>query len=555
VESRTNHPKFATTRKIFESGTVILIFVIAGAVITRPFVQIMAVSLHDDQDALQQTWIVGWVAQQALQDPVHLSEAPNYYPYPHTLAYMDSMVPQSVLALPVILATDNLPLAYNLSVWFALVMNGYAMYLLLRSWPGNFWGVLVGGFIFAFGFYHLIHLGHLNLLSTQWIPFLLLFLHHAIENGTRRDFTLFGFFFLLNALSSFYYAFFTGALVVVYLAIQLLLTRGRLPLKVWAGLAFTAIGASILIVPFGFPYIQVARDFGLSRSANEVIVYSATLTSYLASSTSNPAFSWVHQLFPAPNLESVLSPGLLALVLVLYSLYRGSAGVRTGALVAIAAVGMILSLGLQTQLGQWTIPLPYRFLYDYVPGLGSMRGVARWGVLVLFAAAALAGLEFSDLVKRWGQRRNIASVAMVGVMLIGLCLEYDQAPTPVLPGQPFTQPLAPVYEWLRTQPEAPVAELPIGEPGQFYVPDTWYQYFAVPPQTGCQWSFRFRSTGLRQYISQVGALSFDRSARFPPCLPCAVRDRAFQRDARLGHGEAAPLIVQDTPPSRRCFWR
>ncbi len=79
-----------------------------------------------------------------------------------------------------------------------------------------------------------------------------------------------------------------------------------------------------------------------------------------------------------------------------------------------------------------------------------MRGVARWGVLALFAAPALASLGLSDLVKRWAQRRPVASVAISGVMLIGLCLEYNQTPTPALPGQPFTQPLAPVYEWLKT---------------------------------------------------------------------------------------------------------
>lgn len=549
-----------------------------------PFAQITTVSLHDDVDALLHTWVIGWVSQQVLQDPLNLYQAPNFYPYPNTLAYSNSMVPQSLLALPIILATGNLALAFNLSIWFALIMNGYAMYLLLRAWQAGFWGALVGGFIFAFGFFHLIHLGHLDVLSSEWIPLSLLYLHLAIESRAPKHFALYSLFFLLSSLSSFYYAFMTAAVVAVYFLSLLILVRGRFHPKVWAGLALSAGGAFILLLPFGLPYIQVSRDLGLTRSADQVMAMSAILSSYLASTTSNPAFTWVHQLFPAPNFESLLSPGLLALPLVAYGLLRRSAGARTGALVAIAAVGVVLSLGIQTRIGQWTIPLPYRWLYDYVPGFESMRAVARWGVLVLLSAAALAGLGVSDLLRRlalphppgkagrgegqsglgMASRQLVMPASLAVIMLIGLTLEYNQSPTPALAGQPFTRPLPPVYEWLKTQPYAPVAELPMGEPSEIYVPDYWYQYYSLfyhkplvngrsgfspPAYDEVYWSLlHFPSAEALDFLRSYGVQYVVVHPRLIPDWESAKRRLAlFKNDLRLAATFGDDYIYEPSP--------
>src|SRR4029079_228906 len=133
----------------------LLVYFLATAAITFPFVTRLDQTLFNWGDALLQTWTLGWNAQQFLLDPLHLYDAPTFYPYPFTLAFTDTLVPQSALALPIILATDHLTLAHNVSILLAYVLNGATMYLLLRWWKLSFWGALAGGFIYAFGHYHL----------------------------------------------------------------------------------------------------------------------------------------------------------------------------------------------------------------------------------------------------------------------------------------------------------------------------------------------------------------------------------------------------------------
>ncbi|MGB8648752.1 MAG: hypothetical protein WCF84_26175 [Anaerolineae bacterium] len=458
---------------------VLTIFAAATALITAPFVLVLNGTLRDWGDALLQTWTLGWNAQQLLADPLHLYEAPIFYPYPHTLAYSDAQLLQSMVGMPLLLATGNAPLVHNLEVLFAFVMNGYCMYLLIRSWRGSGWAGLAGGFIFAFGFYHLNHFGHLDLLWTQWMPLTLLFLDRALDRGRTRDFALVGFFFVLSALSTFYYAFFTAVLIAIYFLWRLVQRRGRLAPRVWIGFALAGLGALLFLIPFGLPYIQLAQDFGLKRSPAEIRAFSATFSSYLTSLSLNPALS-PNALFPPVNFEAVLSPGLFALILALYALIRRAAGARAVPLLLLAGVALVLSLGLDTQVARMTIPMPYRLLYDYVPGFGgAIRAMSRWGVLVLFAVALLGGLGLGELAQRMNKTSRYAPAALTGLALLGMVLEYNQAPIDFIPGQPFSQPTPPVYQWLAGQPAGILAELPLGAPDDPFALDTWYQYYAL----------------------------------------------------------------------------
>lgn len=468
-----------TRSRLWELLGVIFLLTLFAVIVTLPFVLVMVGTVNDSEDALQQSWILGWNVHQLLTAPLELYQAPIFYPFPLTLAYMDSMVPETLMAMPIILVTGSSAFAYNLEVLFTFVASGLAMYWLVRGWGGNYWGALVGGVMFAFGSYRLIHFGHLNLLSLQWLPLVLLYLRRSFLHGGRRNWFLYGVFFVLSALSSFYYAFIGAGMVAVYCGVMLLERRGRFTRAIWRGLLLTTGIALLVILPFAIPYIQVASEYARVRSLEQVISLSASPGSYFASTTITPALAWLHSIFPEPNWEAVLSPGWIALALAIYALFRGTRPWMTAALVSIALLGFLLSLGPRLVLGSISIPLPYQLLADVIPGFaGSMRAAARWGVLVLLAVAVLGGLGMSALTGRLALPRW-ATVAVVFVALLALLFEYDRAPLHPLKGQLLSEPIPPAYLWLKAQPAAAVVELPMGAPGQRYPPDTFYQYYAL----------------------------------------------------------------------------
>lgn len=466
-------------RPSFQFFSALLIYFLATAAITLPFITRLDQTLFNWGDALLQTWTLGWNAQQFLLDPLHLYDAPTFYPYPFTLAFTDTLMPQSALALPFILATDHLTLAHNLSILVAYVLNGATMYLLLRWWKLSYWGALAGGFIYAFGHYHLSHFGHLNLLSSQWLPLVLLFFDLAMERRQVGFFVLLGLTFILTALSAFYYAFFASVVVLCYAAVRAWQGRRIAQRSAWLGIGATFAVTALVLLPFGLPYISLSREFGLTRPLSELQRLSAVPASYLTIQSVNEPFTQLIRLFPQVHPEAVLSPGIVALALALVGIIRRKAWQPATALIVIGAAGFILSLGPAVQIGTFTIPLPNQFLYTNVPGFtGAMRAVSRWGLVVLFAVAGLAGFALDDLLRRIMPRTWL--VPVLSILLLGLLYwEYDQAPVRLMTGTLLREAPSPLYVWLKAQPAGAVVELPMGETGAGTANDFWYQYFTL----------------------------------------------------------------------------
>lgn len=452
-------------------------FFLATALLTYPFIFHLGDRLRDAGDALLQTWVLSWAAHQLVIDPLTVYEAPIFYPYPHTLAFTDSTLPQSVLTLPIALFSNNPVLAHNLDVLLALVLSGFNMYLLVRAWHGNFASGLAGGLIYAFASYHFSHFGQMDLLSTQWLPLVLLFLSRAMDAPAPRTWFLFGFFFCLQASSSFYYAFFTAGVVGIYWIVTWTARSKRFGWRLWIPFGITLAAAFLVLVILAFPYFDLSRAYGLQRMRFELGLYKATPLDYFVSFVKNPLSEYIrNQLSPA-NGENTLAPGWFAILLGTYYAVRSIRRPRTLLLLLIAGLGLVMSLGPETKIGGLTIPLPSGLLYDFAPGIGgAIRVTARWGVLVLFAFALLAAFGFDKLSKQLSGRSPVAARVATGIVLLALVFEYNPAPLTLSEANFNNADAAPVYHWLAAQPPATMVELPMGLPSDPNAPDIWYQF-------------------------------------------------------------------------------
>ena len=387
----------------------LVVFFVLTCVMTNPLVLHIAGAVEDKQDALLNTWIVGWVGHALVTDPLNLFNANIFYPYPNSLAFSETMLPQGLFALPFNLAFDNTVLGYNLVLLASFFLAAYAMYLLVFDLTRSRGSALVAGTIFAFNPFNLGNLAQVQLLSFGWLPLAIMYLRRMLRTSERRvedasrissfasrAVLLFSLFFSLQALSSFYYAFFAAFAAALYVVWDFLVHRPR-----WTAVGRILVSTviiSIIVVPFFLPYLTVQRDLGFERKITESEPFSASLKLYAEVSPQNmlyggllaPRAPIVIGGYPLDNLF----PGVVALVLGVVGLVAAKNRERWFYFFLLA-FSFLLSLGprlfLTPSLGT-DIPLPYRWLYDAIPLMRAFRAPVRFDALVMFALAALAGL-------------------------------------------------------------------------------------------------------------------------------------------------------------------
>ena len=124
------------------------------------------------------------------------------------------------LVAPARLAGAGVLLAHNL-VWLATFpLTGVAMFWLVRYLTGHAGAAAIAAVLYAFSHFRFGQLGHIQILSHQWLPLVLLGLHRAAQSrGRWRDVGLAAAAFTLQALSSGYQAFFAAMTGAVFLAV------------------------------------------------------------------------------------------------------------------------------------------------------------------------------------------------------------------------------------------------------------------------------------------------------------------------------------------------
>jgi hypothetical protein len=249
-------------------------------------------------------WDLWWVKKALLE----LHTSPYFTPYVHhpagSVLYFHSLMPfPSLLALPVV-GTFGLTAAYNFLVFLAFVGSGYGAYRLVLevlAAPATADGracvsdeaeasvaraaarraTFLGGLVFTFNGYHFARLlGHLDLLSYQWLPFYAVFLLRAARRERWRDSMLAAAFFCATALTNWYYAGFLGLFT--------LLVLGRVALELGAGrwrraarvLAPPAV-AALVLAPVLARMLDLGRTMGgVPDVADDVRRYSADLLAF-----------------------------------------------------------------------------------------------------------------------------------------------------------------------------------------------------------------------------------------------------------------------------------
>jgi len=347
-----------------EAATVFLVYAALTILFTWPLARGLTRDVPGDfGDPLLNAWILAW-------DTSHLGRgwwnANIYYPHPLALAYSEHLLPQALAIWPVQAIANNPLLSYNVAFLATFVLSGLGMYLFVREMTNSRAAAFVAGVAYAFGPYRVTSMPHLQVLSSQWMPFALYGFRRFFDSvrtwrpasagpqgppkgGPHIWLAVGAAAWLLQNLSCGYYLLFFSPVLLAYLAWELT-TR-----SLWTSKRIVLIlGAACIVVcavtgAFAVPYLEL-RALGFSpRSLEETTRFSADTYALF---TADPNLRlWGSILQAWPKAEAALFPGLV--------------------IVGLAFVGVVMAQRSRTPL-----------LIDVKRGLTPLLGVTSLGLLI-----------------------------------------------------------------------------------------------------------------------------------------------------------------------------
>lgn len=398
------------------------LFVALAILMTWPLIRNLGRAVSDPGDPLLTAWILDWDWWATFHQPLSLFQANAFFPSQYSLAYTENLYGIALLLFPVRALGVGPVAAQNLSLLAGFAFCGFGAFLLGRKLTGSFAAGLAAGIFYAFLPYRFVHLSHIQLIWGGWLPLLLLALLRYAERPSWKRGIVFGAVFLMNGLTNIHFLLF-GAFVSAVTALLLI------PRRAWRELAVPLFVALLLLAPFLYPYLVVAKLYGMQRGAEEVLRFSAVPRDWLPGGATEP--------------ERMLAPGGLALGIAAAAFVVAR---REKAKLALAslwiAVGFAGSLGLHF--------LFHEFLFGAVPGFRALRVPARWAVIAYIGLAILIALTTAAMGRRRRWLGWMVPVALLAAVWRGPVRWFLLDPEPPA-----------VDRWLAMQHVSAIAELPM----------------------------------------------------------------------------------------------
>ncbi len=491
------------------------------------------------QDIFLNLWILSWGTHALTTAPLQMWNGNVLVPMNQALAGSEHMLGYQFLFAPLYLLTDNPVFATQALTLLSFVFTGVAMALLARELTGSAMAGWLAGCVLAFSPWRFNELTRVQLLATFYLPLIVLCLSRYLRLGNRRYLLALSGLLAMQTLTSFYLGYF-AFLAIGLLLLPSLLTRA-LTTRQWGAIAAAVGSAAILVVPMSLPYLRL-RASGVIP--NDPYEQPMAILFLLA------AEPWSRFFMPGTELYlgvTTLAHSALGCRRLEIEMWPGRA-----ALLTLAAGGYILAQGPAWPIGAIMVPLPYRILGWFVPGMSAVRYPLRFGILVTLAVAALAARGSVCVMHLVAARLpDVRKLVAVGLS-IAIIFEGRRFPGAHLRLEmvPVGAAVPAVYHWLRIHGEGEVCvEIPVGDdsfPG--FQRESRYMYFStyhwLPLVNGFTGYPAPESTELRtvaRHLPDPGALTM-------------LRERAKVRWVVVHHAEldaAADLIWQAAEPAWR----
>ena len=405
-------------------------------------------------------YVIFWGARALTTNPLALHHTNMFHPERYTFAYSDIELSHSLLMLPVILASNNPMLTYNLLLIMSIVLGGTGFFLLGRTLTGSSGLAVFGAALWVFNPVHFTRYQQIPLFGDHWLPWfawaLWRFLETSAARGSGPWAVTAALFYCLHALTGSHNAVFgavVGTTLVVYHATTRRLWKQRRFLN---GLLAMAVIAAAILAPVFWPYAMLEEVMAAKRGLT-LDLANASARPYELLSASSRFYRWLDTTLGWPSvinrqnreLATYLFPGVVTLLLAaigIASRFRRCRELK--AWLWVGGLCFLLALG------------TYGGLYTIVGGLPVLRLIrvpTRFMLPCVFALAILATFGAVALAERLRSQR--ARTAVLASLVLWFAVEAGYAP---LSTRPFDPRPGPVERFLAAQPgDFAVVEFPI----------------------------------------------------------------------------------------------
>lgn len=391
----------------------------------------------NDYDGVFTAWVLKSMGDKIITGEKPFWDGKIFYPHQNTLAFSDPYLTDTILALPLILSTDEPIALFNTALIIGQGLTLILMFFLLHELTNNRIVAVIGSLALGFSLLRLQYAGHLHTMNIQWVILGWLALTKLTLKPTKAWLMVFWVALILQTINAFlpgYWLVFSfGAFLTVKQFRENLWNLRRL---VILGGVLTLLS----LIPIIKPYLTIQKTYHYVRPITDAINFS---------------------LSPEEVATKYFSPGLYVFIAVGMGIYLIRKRPRHGGAptyIWISFVSFIMALGpalhwMGKTVKIWTlhIPLPYLLAYYLLPGFGGFRTPSRWIVPAAMAAVAAAAIAISRIKLPW---RNYG---LAGVLCLTFITLPPFKPVPV----PTEAQYPPEYFALKNLPPGPVLELPI----------------------------------------------------------------------------------------------
>ncbi len=290
-----------------QTALVFAAYTLIAAVATWPLLRDMRTMIVSDPgDALLNTAILLW---NATTMPLSAAwwNAPHYYPAEGMVALTENLLGMSPIASPIYWLTGNPLLAHNLPIFLTWPISAFAVYLLVRFLCKREDAAFLAGLAFGFSPYRVVALGHLQTLATFGVPLAALGMHGYLEQRRWPWLVLAGLAWLQQAFANGYYVVYGGLFIALW---WLYFCTRRDTFKPGLVIGGALAVFSLPLVPMLVGYRAIHEQYGLHRTYNEILYFSANTRSWFE--TQPDVWLW-HFIFPFG--KDNMFPGLTAIAI------------------------------------------------------------------------------------------------------------------------------------------------------------------------------------------------------------------------------------------------
>jgi hypothetical protein len=335
---------------------ILCLYLALAAVYAAPVLRWSHVRIaNDPYDPVLNASILWWNATTLPFSPSWWSP-PYFYPSTGVSAFTENLMGISILATPVYWATGNPLTAYNIALFLTWPLCAFGAYLLALQVSGRRDAALLAGLVYGFNPYRTAELAHLQMIASYGMPVAILGLHRFGDERRGRWLGVFAAAWIVQSLANGYFILFGGVFIAAWLAY---FCSTRDTWRAMPAIAAAWGASSVLLVPILFMYHRIHEQYGLRRSMEEALAFSAPPSAWFE--TSPYVWLWSHVLSPS---KDNLFPGVTAVLVVV--------------------IGFTIHC--------LTPPGPAASVHDSLPDTHILRAHRRRALLVVLTAIGLACL-------------------------------------------------------------------------------------------------------------------------------------------------------------------